>query len=227
MPTIAEIKVDKELVNVDVPAASIVCLMFLFPVGLITVRRMKKGQSVIPTVIVSVMLIAGSVFLYPYVNVAVARPSIMVPKLEQKEATDVLNSLLKNIYRSFDFREEEDVYDRLATSVSGDLLADIYLQNRKSLVVTQAGGAQARVKEIEILDVTVDHIDDRPLALLFHSKWTAMGIVGHWGHIHTRQNQYDANITVEPVDGIWKITGLELIEEKRIDSYAQSDKNRN
>jgi hypothetical protein len=38
-----------------------------------------------------------------------------------------------------DFREENDVYDRLASSVTGDLLADIYIQNRKSLVVTQAG----------------------------------------------------------------------------------------
>jgi len=104
--------------------------------------------------------------------------------------------------------------------VNGDLLTDIYLQNRKSLVVTQAGGAQARIKQIDILDVTVEHIDNRPLALMFHSKWTAMGTVGHWGHIHIRKNQYDANITVEPVDGIWKITGLELLEEKRIDSYA-------
>lgn len=36
-----------------------------------------------------------------------------------------------------------------------------------------------------------------------------------------RKNQYDAIITVEPVDGAWKITGLELLEEKRIDPYAK------
>jgi hypothetical protein len=95
------------------------------------------------------------------------------------------------------------------------------LQNRKSLVVTQAGGARARVKEVEILDVDVKHLDDRPLGLLFRTKWTAMGSVGHWGHIHIRKNQYEANITVEPVDGAWKITSLELLEEKRIDSYAK------
>ena len=47
-----------------------------------------------------------------------------------------------------------------------------------------------------------------------------MGTVGHWGHIHMRKNQYEANINVEPVDGAWKITELELLEEKRIDSYA-------
>ena len=126
----------------------------------------------------------------------------------------------KNIYRSFDFREEEDVYDRLVTSVSGNLLSDIYLQNRKSLVVTQAGGARARVKEIEILDVKVNHLDGRPLGLLFKAQWTATGTVGHWGHIHIRKNQYEADITVEPVEAAWKITDLDLLEEKRIDSYA-------
>ena len=145
----------------------------------------------------------------------------MAPRMTEKDAVLVLNNLLNNIYRSFDFREENDVYDRLATSVSGDLLSEIYLQNRKSLVVTQAGGARARVKEVEILNVDVTPLDDRPLGLLFRTQWTAMGSVGHWGHIHIRKNQYEANITVEPVDGAWKITDLELLEEKRIDSYAK------
>jgi hypothetical protein len=36
-----------------------------------------------------------------------------------------------------------------------------------------------------------------------------------------RQNQYTANITAEPVEGAWRITGLELLEEKRIDPYAR------
>jgi hypothetical protein len=39
-----------------------------------------------------------------------------------------------------------------------------------------------------------------------------------------RKNQYEANISVQPVDGAWKITGLELLEEKRIDSYAPKKK---
>ena len=76
------------------------------------------------------------------------------------------------------------------------------------------------MKEVEILDVNVANLDDSPLGLLFHAKWTAMGSVGHWGHINTRKNQYEANISVKPVDGAWKITDLELLEEKRIDPYA-------
>ena len=194
----------------------------MLPLGLQIRKRRKNGKPLSLYIGLVAVLIAGSVLLYPLLKVAVARPAAMAPKMTDKKAVVVLDSLLKNIYRSFDFREEEAVYYRLATSVSGDLLSAIYLQNRKSLVVTQAGGARARVKEVEILDVEVNHLKDRPLGLLFHAKWTAMGTVGHWGHIHMRKNQYEANITVEPVDGAWKITDLELLEEKRIDSYAQA-----
>jgi hypothetical protein len=134
------------------------------------------------------------------------------------------NANLSSLMIPFDFREEEDVYDRLATSVSGDLLSDIYLQNRKSVMIAQAGGAQARVKEVEIVDVQVSNLDDPPFGILFHAQWAAMGSVGHWGHIHIRKNLYQAYITVEPVDGAWKITDLELLEEKRIDQYGNTGK---
>ena len=221
MPTVAEVALDESLTTMKIPLASVLCLLALLPLGLQIRKHRRSAGSVGLLIGLAVLFIAGSVLLYPFLNVAVAKPAAIAPKMTDKDAVTVLESLLKNIYRSFDFREEEDVYDRLATSVSGDLLSDIYLQNRKSLVVTQAGGARARVKEVEILDVDVNHLDDSPLGLLFHARWTAMGTVGHWGHIHIRKNQYEANITVKPVEGTWKITGLELLEEKRIDPYAQ------
>jgi hypothetical protein len=221
IPTVTEVSVDESLTSLRIPAGSMICLVILFLVLWLIRKRRQHAQPVLLHIGLIPFLIAGSVLLFPYLHVSVARPSVLAPKLSDKEAVVILHNLLKNVYRSFDFREEEDVYDRLATSVSGDLLAEIYLQNRKSLVVTQAGGARARVKEVKILDVAVENLDDRPLALSFHSRWTAMGTVGHWGHIHMRKNRYEANITVEPVEDAWKITGLELLEEKRIDPYAQ------
>jgi len=221
MPTVAQIALDESLTTMKIPIASVLCLLALGPVALQIRKRRQNTKPIGLHIGLVILFMTGSVMFYPLLRVAVAKPAVMAPKMTDKDAVSVLNSLLKNIYRSFDFREEEDVYDRLATSVSGDLLSEIYLQNRKSLVVTQAGGARARVKEVEILDVDVNHLDDRPLGLLFRATWTAMGSVGHWGHIHIRKNQYEANITVEPVDGAWKITGLELLEEKRIDSYAK------
>jgi hypothetical protein len=220
-PTVTKIEVDESLTTVKIPLASILCLLALLPLGLQIKKRKKNIRTVGLYLGLAVLFITGSVLLYPFLKVAVAKPAVLAPKMTDENAVTVLNSLLKNIYRSFDFREEEDVYDRLATSVSGDLLSEIYLQNRKSMVVTQAGGARARVKEVKILDVDVNNPDNNSLALLFRAKWTAMGTVGHWGHIHMRKNEYEANITVEPVGGAWKITGLELLEEQRIDPYAQ------
>jgi hypothetical protein len=86
--------------------------------------------------------------------------------------------------------------------------------------VTQAGGAQARVKEVEILKADRSQDDGDPLKMVYRASWTAMGSVGHWGHIHIRKNQYEANIVVEAVEGSWKITDLELLEEERIDPYG-------
>jgi hypothetical protein len=221
IPTVVGIEVDKSLTTMKIPLASVLCLLALLPVGL-RIRKRRQDARPVGFHIALVILFAAAIFLlYPVLQVAVAKPAAIAPEMTDENAVTVLDSLLKNIYRSFDFREEEDVYDRLATSVSGDLLSDIYLQNRKSLVVTQAGNAPARVKEVEVLDVDVRHLDDRPLGLLFGATWTAIGSVGHWGHIHIRKNQYNANIIVEPLDGTWKITGLELLEEKRLDAFGQ------
>jgi len=204
-----------------IPLTSLACWVALVPLGIRIRRRHRNGGPIGCQVALVAVLMVGSLLLYPILQIAVAKPAQLVPRLTEEEAQTVLDGLLNNIYRSFDFREEEDVYDRLATSVSGELLSAIYLQNRRSLVVTQAGGAQARIKEVEILSVKVDPSNASPLGLLFDARWTAMGTVGHWGHIHTRKNQYHATIDVEPVDGAWKIVGLELLEEKRIDSYAR------
>ena len=221
-PTVAAVSVDKGLTTFKVPLASVLCLLAVVPLALQVWKYRQNGVRAGLLTGLAVLFVAGSVPLSPFLRVSVARPAAMAPEMSDENAVVVLNSLLKNIYRAFDFREEEDVYDRLATSVTGDLLSDIYLQNRKSLVVTQAGGARARVQEVQILDVDVGHPDGRSLDLLFHARWTAMGTVGHWGHIHTRKNRYEANINVEPVDGVWKITNLELLEEERIDPYGQA-----
>ncbi len=48
--------------------------------------------------------------------------------------------------------------------------------------------------------------------------WNVAGPVGHWGHVHTRENPYQARFVVKSVDGLWKITDLELPEQERLPS---------
>jgi len=214
-PTVVGIEVDETFSKWKVPIASLLCLMALLPVGVQLRKRRSERAAVAVLSGVLVLLVAGVVVFYPYLRVAVAKPAAMAPPVSDEYGRAIFGTLIRNVYRSFDFREEEIVYDKLATSVHGDLLTDIYLQNRKSLVVARAGGAQARVKDVEILDASVTPIGG--LGLECHAKWTALGTVGHWGHIHTRKNRYEADIIIEPVDGAWKITSLEVLEEERID----------
>ena len=224
LPTVEAVAVAGTLGRVNVPVGSLACLAILLPVGWQIRTRKQRGKSVTVPMVATVVLLGASLAAYPYAQVSVAKPTAIAGNLEGEPAQVLLHTLLKNVYRAFDFREEEDVYDKLALSVSGDLLASIYLQNRKSFAVQKAGGAQAKIKQVDILDVAAEKISDRPLAFAFKSKWTAMGTVGHWGHVHTRKNLYDAIVTVEAVEGNWKITNLELLEEKRVDPYTQTAK---
>jgi hypothetical protein len=221
IPTVDKVAVAGSMTSFNVPLGSILCITVLLIVGWQIGKRKQNGRPVVMHSSLAVLLIAGTFLLFPYINVSIAKPGDVASRVPVEEGEKILHGLLRNLYRAFDFRDEEDVYDKLAITASGDLLADIYLQNRKSFKVKRAGGAQARVKEVEIQSVAVEGNKANSRALDLRSQWTAMGTVGHWGHIHTRKNQYEAIITVEPIDGAWKITALELIEEKRIDPNAK------
>jgi len=131
------------------------------------------------------------------------------------KAAQILHGLLLNTYRAFDYREEDRIYGTLEQSISGDLLTDVYLETRRSLELENQGGARAKVKEVEVLSS-----ESEPLAgatgFAALGTWNVAGSVGHWGHIHQRRNQYEARFTVEAIDGVWKITGLELLQEERL-----------
>ena len=48
------------------------------------------------------------------------------------------------------------------------------------------------------------------------TRWNVTGSVGHWGHVHQRANQYEAEITVRVIDDTWRITDLEVLTEERL-----------
>ena len=217
IPTVEKVVISDSMRAFQIPLGSILCLIILLPVAWQIRKRKQSGKPFVTQVGQMLLLIVASMLLYPYLNVSVARLGFGASRMTNDEGQVILRSLLKNVYRAFDFRDEGDVYDKLAISASGDLLGDLYLQNRKSFRVKQAGGAVARVKKIDVSDVKVQNNSRNTRAFDLRSRWTAVGTVGHWGHLHTRQNQYEAIVTIEPVEGAWKIIGLELIEEQRID----------
>jgi hypothetical protein len=131
------------------------------------------------------------------------------------EAGEIVDALLRNVYRSFDFREESAIYDVLDRSVEGDLLEQIYLETRRGLELQSQGGARAKVKEIELVEIDPQPLDGDS-GFRAHCVWNVRGSVGHWGHIHERINRYVAEVEVRSVDGDWKIAELDVLEEERL-----------
>jgi hypothetical protein len=217
LPTVQAVQVAGSLGTIRVPWVSLICAVLLLAMIGMLIRRIHQGGSMVAPLVSGLVLLVAGVVAWPLVGITVTRPATLAGEMSPELSQDLLQVLLKNVYRAFDFRDEEDVYDKLAFSVSGDLLSDIYLQNRKSFSVQKAGGAQAKIKSVEIEAATAEQLDDRPLAYAIKGRWAAQGTVGHWGHVHTRRNRYDAIVTVEAVDGAWKITDLEILEEQRVD----------
>jgi hypothetical protein len=135
-------------------------------------------------------------------------------RLSETAARELVSGLLHNVYRAFDFRGEERIYDTLEQSVEGDLLARIYLETRKGLELANQGGARAKVKQVELLELVAEPGEGG--GLVADATWKVSGSVGHWGHVHQRRNQYRAELRIAPIDGSWKLVGLEILEEERL-----------
>jgi hypothetical protein len=131
------------------------------------------------------------------------------------EATEtVVTGLLTNVYRAFDFRDENDIYDVLAQSVDGDLLREVYLEMRRGLVLASQGGASAKVKEVELINLVAEPAKNQGVTA--EATWQVRASVGHWGHIHERRNEYRATLRLQPLDGAWKLIDVEILDEVRL-----------
>jgi len=134
--------------------------------------------------------------------------------MNDERLAQLVGDLLHNIYRAFDYRGEEVIYDVLEKSVSGELLTDIYLETQKGLELANQGGARVKVKTTEVSSAELLSRDGNQLTIA--SDWNVSGSVGHWGHVHKRTNGYRANLEISEIDGVWKLTGLEILEEQRL-----------
>ena len=205
--------------GIGIPLWSALCVLGVFAVG---VRLGRGGRGRRRLAGAAIVMATAAVFLWPFGRVPLSFGT--AAGLSDSEVENVVSGLLTNVYRAFDFREEGVIYDTLARSVSGDLLTQIYLETRSQLELRSQGGARVKVKEIELQAVESGALEGR-VGFTARCAWNVKGSVGHWGHIHTRVNRYDATLTIEPVEGAWKITDLELFEEERVSQARSHDRN--
>ena len=205
LPTLTEITLPPGAMTRTLEVARWVMLPILAILAFTTARSLRREArpGLLPGATAAVALLTLLAFAW-------ARGA----QIDDRRAGAIVGGLLHNVYRAFDHRDEARIYDVLAHSVSGDLLADIYLEMRRGLELASQGGARAKVKNVEVIDIEATPAEGH--AFVATTTWRVGGSVGHWGHLHQRKNQYRAELAVEPIDGVWKLVDLEILEEERI-----------
>lgn len=202
VPKVEEIAIEKP----KLPVVSFI--LFIIAIVLLILSGKKYRTT-------SIILVGIALVIYPFIRFSMNITFINQWKPSAERSTKIIDGLLTNVYRSFDYRNEEAVYDRLAISVMGDQLAQTYIEQRKGLEIENRGGASAKVNDVDVLKIhnviAGEHSDYG-----IETSWTINGSVSHFGHMHYRQNRYRAIIWIAPDEGNWKIREMEIIEETRL-----------
>jgi hypothetical protein len=134
------------------------------------------------------------------------------------EAARILQHVLENIYGAFAYARDEDIYDALARTVSGELLSRVYLDIRTSLHMEQEGGATARIDNVRVTNLQI--IDSDNSSANLRAVWRITGTLEHWGHVHQRTNEYAGHILLRRHEGQFRMASLEIDRHQRIgDEY--------
>lgn len=168
------------------------------------------------TILICLVLAAAC---WSVAGVDIAHPFQPVPQLTEQKAQMIAEQLHSGTYQALDSGTEQRIYDALDQFVDGQLLESLYLQLRDGLAVREQGGAVARVQSVEHIDGSLVDTPNNQLewpGFHFRSTWVVAGTVEHWGHVHERRNQFSAVLNVEPTDGFWKITSMEIDSQESL-----------
>ena len=130
------------------------------------------------------------------------------------EGYRITPAMLSVVYKAFGETEEARIYDALAEVAAKEALEQLYLERLGAM----AGGGlepDQTIHEMELLSLAARSGDD---VVTIDAKWRVLGTVGHAEHMHVRGNAYSAALTLEPVDGEWRLTGFALKDVDRTDA---------
>lgn len=140
------------------------------------------------------------------------------PDVPDDQAVRLFAILHSNIYRAFDFTAENDIYDTLEISVTGELLDSLYRQIRLGLVQAENGGGVGRVTALDLRSAEVISESATPTGVAFEilAEWDVEGTVYHFGHSHAKRTPYAGVFRVAQTPDGWRIDQAEPRERDGI-----------
>jgi len=181
-------------------------------------RRVPERRAAMSGV--AFVLLLASATLHETGTVSFRSPlEEVVAQPSPDQARAIFESLHRNIYDAFLAETEDEIYDLLEVSVDAALLDELYGDIYESLILREQGGAVCAIESISNASGSVSIPTETGAALQFQVDWSweVNGLVSHWGHMHRRRNEYEADYTVGH-DGVsWKIQAVDVREHRRVD----------
>jgi hypothetical protein len=210
---IAEISVDSVGANLKIICVPLFFASLAWAGIFIIITVVSKGRRPVK---IFIMITLFCIFVASGSLALIKTQKAGIP--EADVATEIFAALHKNIYRSFDYQNESDIYDSLAQSVSGPILDDIYNTVYRGLIMKDEGGAVCVVDKVNTLNtIFIAPLETDQLDYQVQCDWQIIGMVNHWGHTHRRANEYSASYTISAIDQQWRITDSKVTKQQRVD----------
>ena len=163
------------------------------------------------------LAVLGAFLLLPYGTLAVPNPFFAAYAPRGDGARLIMSKVLSDTYQAFNIDDENELYDTLAESVTGNLVDDLYLDNRRRLTAGTRQGTKVTIRGVSVLKIgePVEGVTGGE-GYSYDCRWAVVARVQHLQHVHHRQQIYSGVLTLRAQEGRWKVAGVELHSEDRV-----------
>jgi hypothetical protein len=140
------------------------------------------------------------------------RVGLDTPRLSSELANKVAGKVLSQVFKAINGTSDSQVYDHLSVVVDDSLIRDVFLKIKQALLVAEQGGALLWVREVTVTDATPSHKKGH---VTIDLTWEVVGSVEHWGHLHTRTDQYQGTVVLMAKPDGWKLRQFEVLDQQQ------------
>ncbi|MEE2844483.1 MAG: hypothetical protein VX761_08230 [Planctomycetota bacterium] len=141
------------------------------------------------------------------------KDGLKAQQISQSLGKQIAGSVLRNVFTAINRDDDGEVFDALAVAVSPKLIRDIYLQIKRALIVAEQGSASLHVRDVTVQSVDIVRGDGMQITM--RCRWQVTGTVEHWGHLHTRVDEFVGELTLSRERAGWMLDKFSVSEQKQ------------
>lgn len=141
------------------------------------------------------------------------KDGLKVEQISQPVGKQIAGGVLRNVFTAINRDDDGEVFDALAVSVSPTLIREIYLQIKRALMVAEQGSAALHVRDVAVQ--SVDIVSGDGMQITLRCRWQVTGTVEHWGHLHTRVDEFVGELTLSRERAGWMLDKFSVSEQKQ------------